>query len=300
MRSVTLLILLLLLQACAASPRDRIIERAVTYGLHQAEIESVDFRHLIFRNFTSSKLLQLHVYLEGDGQPWILRYFQSADPTPRRPMMLSLMAQDRTPSLYLGRPCYNENKRSENCTQVHWTSGRYSAEVVNSMSSVLVAEVERLGANSVTLFGHSGGGALALLIAENIPQVDRVVTLAGNLDTDAWIEHHGYSKLYSSLNPATRDNLPTDIEQIHFMGGRDSNIPPTLGSQWVMNQPNSYGVIIEQFSHGCCWSEIWSGVLTSLRKSAPYTFPGRIFKRPEQRLVNPSSNRGDWRGRQQF
>jgi len=273
-----MLLVVLLLQACVTTPRDRLSARAAQLGLQESEMDSAQFRHLVFRNYTEQQATSMHVYLEGDGRPWIMRFFHSNDPTPRQPLMLSLMAMDRTPSVYLGRPCYNEQTRSKNCTPAHWTSGRYSAQVVNSMASILATEVERSGVSEVSLFGHSGGGALALLLAEKIPQVVRIVTLAGNLDTDAWIEHHGYSRLYTSLNPAKRAALSQRVEQFHFMGARDANIPPALVLGWIQSQSNAYGIIFDSFTHGCCWMDIWDEVLAILDIGAPYRFPGRVVK----------------------
>jgi len=275
-----LLLCIILVQACAISPRDRISALAEDFDLYELELESAQYRHLVLRNFTDVQSGELHVYLEGDGRPWFLRYFRSSDPTPRHPMMLSLLAKDALPALYLGRPCYNEKIRSENCNTTHWTSGRYSTQIVDSMAAVLAGEIERFNVEKVTLFGHSGGGTLSLLLAEKVPQVRRVVTLAGNIDTDAWIEHHGYSRLYTSLNPAKRAPLSTQIEQIHFVAAKDVNIPPSLASAWIQNQPNSYGVLLRNFTHGCCWVEIWNDVLAELRDGAPYVFPGRTWKHP--------------------
>lgn len=277
---LSVLLLLLALSACAASPRDGLSASAQRYGMQESEVKSSRFTHLIFRNFKQRELSNLNVYLEGDGLPWILRYFRSRDPTPRSALMLGLMSKDPAPSIYLGRPCYNERERSTPCGPDHWTSGRYSSVVVESMTAVLTRELERLNVQSVNLYGHSGGGALALLLAEKIPAVVRILTLAGNLDTEAWINHHGYSQLYTSLNPASRAALPDRIEQIHLVGAKDSNIPPSLVTSWVKQQKNSYGVEYEEFDHGCCWSNIWQDVLATLNAGPPYRFSGRVFKIP--------------------
>ena len=280
-RQLFVLCFLFTLGACATSPRDSISASAQRYGMQESEVRSAQFTHVIYRNYrTQEQLDTLNVYLEGDGIPWILRYFRSTDPTPRSALMLRLMAKDPAPSLYLGRPCYNERVRSKNCGSEHWTSGRYSTVVVESMAAVLTQEMERLNVKSINLYGHSGGGALALLLAEQIPAVSRVLTLAGNLDTDAWTSHHGYSRLYTSLNPARRLALPARVEQIHLMGGRDSNIPPSLVRNWVNMQRNSYGVTFDEFDHGCCWSRIWRDVLSTLHAGPPYRFSGRVFKTP--------------------
>ena len=151
----------------------------------------------------------LHVYLEGDGTPWRHRTVIMPDPTPRRPLMLGLMALDPDASVYVGRPCYNGTYAEPGCDNRLWTSDRYSerGRVEHDERGAPPRRAGR-GAARVRLFGHSGGAALALLIAERLPTaVDAVLTLAGNLDTDAWTTHHGYSPLYGSINPAGRAPL---------------------------------------------------------------------------------------------
>ena len=41
-----------------------------------------------------------------------------------------------------------------------------------------------------------------MLLAERLEMTQAVVTIAANLDTDAWTELHGFSALEGSLNPA--------------------------------------------------------------------------------------------------
>src|SRR3972149_2178107 len=90
----------------------------------------------------------------------------ATDPTPTQAVALRLMHLDSAPSVLVGRPCYHELKRSAECTPGLWTHARYSSTVVASMLAVI--EVLARGSNStgVVLIGYSGGGALAMLIAE--------------------------------------------------------------------------------------------------------------------------------------
>ena len=67
-----------------------------------------------------------------------------------------------------------------------------------------------------------------MLLAERFKQTRAVVTVAGNLDPDRWVAQHGYSPLVGSLNPARRPPLPSHILQLHFVGGRDRNVPRDL------------------------------------------------------------------------
>jgi hypothetical protein len=216
-------IILWLLAGCATSleVNERI---ARAQGLSRAVIEGSDFSHVVYIEPVGEGSLW-HIYIEGDGRPWRSRYSVAPDPTAPRPLMLRLMQQDAAPRIYLGRPCYQGMVNDPACNPWVWTHGRYSEPVVSSMQSVLEQLIDRHGIKQLVLIGHSGGGALAMLLAERIPQTETVVTLAGNLDTEAWTEKHGYSVLVGSLNPAQRPPLPQAINQLHFRGIEDRNLP---------------------------------------------------------------------------
>jgi len=279
--------LLLLLGACAGLPTKNLQSVAAKDGHKESVVESTRFKHRIFSNQKNALNGVLNVYLEGDGLPWVLRYFVVSDPTPRSPMMLHLMERDENAAVYIGRPCYNGFARSEGCTSVLWTAGRYSTAVVNSMVEVLRGEMSKQGATRVNLFGHSGGGALAMLMAEQLSETRSVVTLAGNLDTDAWTSLHGYSPLFTSLNPSKRAPLDRRVTQVHLMGGRDRNIPPTLARQWITSQPNSYGVIFEDFDHSCCWNSQWRSIVRQVTRGAkPLEFTAKPFKMPPRQYLS--------------
>jgi len=202
------------------------------------------------------------------------------DPTPRNPLALRLMARDSAASAYVGRPCYNGTSKDPGCEATLWTSGRYSSKVVRSMTAVIKQLITQHGVNEVKLIGHSGGGALAMLIAPKIREVSQVVTIAGNLDTAAWTTHHGYSRLYTSLNPAEQPALPQRISQWHFVGGQDSVVPPRLVKSYISSQENALGISINNFSHGCCWESVWDRVVQGIRSSASGFLPGERFKIP--------------------
>jgi pimeloyl-ACP methyl ester carboxylesterase len=118
----------------------------------------------------------------------------------------------------------------------------------------------------VTLVGYSGGGVLAMLIAVRIEQVETVVTIAANLDIDAWADHHGYSRLSGSLNPATQPPLPTRIRQIHLAGERDVRVPAKLSREALNRQPNAQHIVVPSFDHRCCWERDWPSILAGLQQ----------------------------------
>jgi len=261
-RAFYLLLLASVLAACA-TPTQRINREAARFGFSAEAVEGIDFRHQIYRSHYEAAMPQalLHVYIEGDGTPWLDHRLIARDPTPRSPMMLGLMALDHNPSLYLGRPCYHGFSDIPPCTPLLWTHARYSEHVVASMVEVLDKEMEAGGFTSLALFGYSGGGALAMLLAERLPQTGVVVTIAGNLDIDAWTEMHGYVPMQQSLNPLDRPPLSPRTHQLHLVGDNDTNVTPGIIDSVVAKQKNAELIVIDGFDHVCCWQDLWPEVL---------------------------------------
>jgi hypothetical protein len=257
----------LLAGACSTAPTasvDRLARRA---GLSRDVVQGAAFRHVTYRTAITRTGDELHVYIEGDGVPYRTRYQPAVDPTPANPLALNLMLKDPSPTLYLGRPCYFGLAQDAACNVAYWTARRFSPEVIDSMSQVLRTSIEESGAKRVTLIGYSGGAALALLIADDIPQVDRVVSVAGNLDVAGWVHLHRYSPLAGSLDPLTDERRRTDIVEIHYAGALDVNIPPTMIAAAAAKLGGRV-LIVKDFTHECCWVSIWQSALKDLNNRA--------------------------------
>lgn len=279
-KKILLLFAALVIPLGCTTPTSRLNSLAQSHSFTRSVVASHGFDHLVYtRNLSKAKNV-LHVYLEGDGSPWKYRVVTLPDPTPRDPLALRLMSHDTAATAYVGRPCYNGTSKDPGCNSTLWTSGRYSAKVVRSMTAVIEQLVAKHGFNEVKLIGHSGGGALAMLIAPKVEQVSQVVTIAGNLDTDAWTTHHGYSRLYTSLNPAEQPALPQRITQWHLVGGQDSVVPPAIVKGYIRNQENALGISFDNFSHGCCWEGVWDSVVRGIGSTASGFLPGTRFKVP--------------------
>jgi alpha-beta hydrolase superfamily lysophospholipase len=139
--------------------------------------------------------------------------------------------------------------------------GRYSESVVASMAEATRTIIAGHQGLEITLVGYSGGGVLALLVADRVPEVTRVVTLAANLDTEKWTARHGYLPLSSSINPAQQPTWRSDLIQIHLTGAQDHNVPPDNHDRLRRGQNNSTFRQISDFSHDCCWVEQWPELL---------------------------------------
>ncbi|HED17461.1 MAG TPA: alpha/beta hydrolase [Gammaproteobacteria bacterium] len=249
-----------LLIACS-QPTRNFDQEAARLGYAKQLVKGKDFLHAVYSKGTPDPGDRIYVYLPGDGSPWINRSHISEDPTPLNPLTLKLMHKGPQPAIYLGRPCYHGLAQSPECDPRYWTSARYSITVVASMRAALHRLVGSYPDIKITLIGYSGGGTLAVLIAADFAEVDQLVTLAGNLDTDAWTEQHRYSPLVDSLNPALQAPLPASIRQRHFTGELDQNISVNIVQKFANNQHDAEVTIVPGFTHQCCWEQRWPQLL---------------------------------------
>lgn len=263
-RGLTALLASAFLFGCA-TPAERVDAIATHYGFVKHTIPGGEFLHVVYTNRHFEQPGVVHVYIEGDGLPWETATRIAADPTPRTPLALELMALDAAPSVYLGRPCYFGLAHAPACTPRVWTAERYAQRVVVSMAAAL-RRMTRVRSNAnVAFIGYSGGGALAVLLAESVPETRAVVTLAANLDTAAWTRRHRYTPLYGSLNPAERPMLSRRIVQLHYFGMRDENIPVSLARRYLAARPDARVRLVDKADHNCCWANNFPAMLSALR-----------------------------------
>lgn len=257
-----------LLSACATSPQPSQLQA----WPNTAFVISSQFKHIALAQ-PKAQDSRLHVYIEGDGEPFSNRFMAAKDPSPSGSLMLALMEQDSRNSLYLGRPCYFNYAlpamQDALCGKQYWTTARYSEAVVASMVDALRQHLKKHPSQGVTLIGHSGGGAIAMLMAVRMPEVDQLVTLAGNLDTKAWTRLHFYAPLRKSLNPAEQVAKAQPQAQLHFGGDKDDNIPPELSAALLqrLGQPMH---ILPNADHGCCWHTQWRELLAQINGQMPF------------------------------
>lgn len=217
----------------------------------------------------------IHFYFEGDGTPWARRYLIAKNPTPRYPLALELMKRDPNVSFYLGRPCYfqapdfyltlDQPDSTSPCDFHYWTDARYSSEVVDLLKAAIQATLDQLPQDKkslpVILIGHSGGGTLAMLVAQRLEAVSGVITIAANMDTYAWTDKQHYSPLKNSLSLASATSW-RKLPQVHFAGSADQVVPPDINLP-LMNKMGQTFNLIEGFTHDCCWLRDWPQLLQS-------------------------------------
>jgi dienelactone hydrolase len=202
----------------------------------------------------------LTICIEGDGLAWVTRDMPSADPTPRDPVGLKLaLAHPGGVAVYLARPCqYVAGDDVSACQLSYWTDKRFAPEVVAATSSAVDALKSRYGARRIQLVGYSGGGAVAALVAAHRPDVTLLVTVAGNLDTQAWTEHFRSTPLHGSLNPADFSGQLTHLKQVHLVAASDTVVPKLVADSYSSHfspQRRPEVRVLEGYDHACCWEK---------------------------------------------
>ncbi|HLZ99994.1 MAG TPA: dienelactone hydrolase family protein [Steroidobacteraceae bacterium] len=231
-------------------------------GYSASTVQGLNFAHAVVVPAGQHSAPTLWVFLEGDGQPWVDGGRRIApDPSPKIPLAFDLFTASPVPRAYLGRPCYFRHANDAGCDPSLWTSARYGKAAVASMAAVLQTLIRDNSTRRVILVGYSGGGAIAYLVAPQIPQVAAVVTISGNLDIDAWTRKHGFLPLSESDNPATAPSLDRRITQIAIIGGRDVNVPQSSLREFLDRQRPQELWIYDDHDHACCWRRDWPSIL---------------------------------------
>ena len=209
----------------------------------------------------------LHVYLEGDGMAFLTRTRPSSDPTPRDPVAFRLAGSHpgSGPVLYLGRPCqYVEDADKKNCSEAVWTSERMSERAVRSIAAALEQAKAAAGTTRLALYGFSGGGGIAALLAQRRQDVIFLGTIAGNLDHRFWTTRLNLTPLHASLNPMDGVLLTARIPQLHLSGGQDSVIPSSMAERWCAALPPESSCQhrhIPNMAHEGAWELVWPAFL---------------------------------------
>jgi hypothetical protein len=215
---------------------------------------------------------RIHVYIEGDGRAWATRSRLSSDPTPDNAVALALAVKDPHPSVvYIARPCqYLDAGDLATCAPKYWSSHRFATEVLVAFNALL-DEVTKAGVSMTPvrlgLVGYSGGGTLAAFLAIARSDVDWLVTVAANLDHQAWTAFHQVSPLQGSRSLVNEFSQLAKIRQCHLLGQYDEIVPPPLARAFLskLRDISSPGLVswktIAEFDHGCCWPTLWPRAL---------------------------------------
>ena len=248
--------------ALVQSPVERATSIATDAGFAVVDLAEIRLKAFL-KEPRSAAATRLTVYVESDGAPWPWPDEPPVDPTPLKPLVVGLAVADPGPAVaYLSRPCqYLSERDLAECDPVLWTNGRFREDAV-AVSARAVETLKRLaGASSVNLVGYSGGGAMAALVAARRDDVKCLVTIAAPLDTLAWTDSIGVSRLQGSLNPADFALALLGVPQTHFRGIRDQTVPPRSADRFISAMHNVRVVDSADFDHECCWLRDWIKLL---------------------------------------
>jgi pimeloyl-ACP methyl ester carboxylesterase len=254
--------------ACAVlqSPTEHTSTLAGEAGFMPLVVPDARLRGYARRAAPGASNARVTVYIESDGAPWRFADEPPADPTPLKPLVMGMAVGDPSPAVaYLGRPCQYLGKADLlNCDPRLWMQARFSNEAVSAMNEAVNQIKRNYGAGEINLVGYSGGGAMAALIAARRSDVGCLVTIAAPLDTNAWTDAVGVSRLDLSLNPADVAERLRNVRQTHFRGLRDKVVPPPTTKRFLDRATGATVVDKEKFDHLCCWGDEWK----ELRRSS--------------------------------
>ena len=264
---IALTLIAFLLSGCATDRKKITRLLANKHGWSEHTINTSHFSLRAYLPPETHEQQTINIYIEGDGHAWSNPKTPSKNPTPRNPIALKLaLADHNNKSAYIARPCQYVIQPSL-CQRKYWTSARYSREVIRSVNDAINTVLKQTQSHTVNLIGYSGGGVVALLIALERTDVDKVITISSNLDHKEWALFHGVSLLKKSLNPSDYVDQLATIEQHHFVGKEDKNTPPKLLNKFIAQFPHTHTpqtYIIPKFTHSCCWERDWSKLINLL------------------------------------
>ena len=229
------ILFLILLSACSspAVRTEKAEAMAIAGGFTKAVIKTSHFQILSYHKLKENNEIAT-IYIESDGYAFAGRHRISLNPTPKNPLSLNLALLDKSANvIYIARPCqYIPLKSNPNCQPEYWTIKRYSQEVIEAVNDVIDEYKNNHNLKQIRLVGFSGGGTVAALIAAQRDDVIDLRTMAGNLDTVAFTNHHNVSPLSGSLNPKDFADKLYQVPQIHFIGEKEEIIPLSIAESY--------------------------------------------------------------------
>jgi pimeloyl-ACP methyl ester carboxylesterase len=260
---------------------EKAAQRSVGHGFRPLSLYAQPF-HLsaLLKGGQNSELV---VYLEGDGRS-IVHGQPASDPTPRDAQSLELALLDPAPAvLYLARIGQFQPLGSTPVSSEYWTDKRLSEEAVMAANVAIERVKAMVGAQKIHLVGYSGGGGLAILIAERRSDVATIVTVAGLLDIDTWVRNKNWRPLVGSLNPIKNTWMIAHIPQIHVYGLDDQIIPPELSYKFANSAKFAKLTRVSQDTdHYSGWTKKWPDLLNK------YILPLRRDELPTEATPNKS------------
>ena len=187
---------------------------------------------------------KLRIYIDGNAYT---TGFITKKPKMYNNVAMQLALKDNSDSIaYLGRPCYFIEQ--DVCKPVVWEEGKYAPEVIEEMKEVIQTWQKKYNLKEIEFVGYDGGAAIALSLATRMRniKVNKVITIAGILDTKTDALYRDEDILTDSINPANETYLVSNIPQVHYVGGKDKIVPIIFTQNFVKKLPNPVSVQIKR------------------------------------------------------
>lgn len=228
MKTTTLLLTSLLLSACALPPR--------ADNFEAKRIETGYFSIAVWEKNTIKKGEPLRIYFEGDG-----------DPNPTHKVAFDLAKADSTSNVvYVARPCqWVDDKICKQKPEIY-KEARFHTEIMQEMQELTEYLIRKHKAPSVDLIGYDGGAVVALTMAPRVP-TNRVITIAGITDVNAYNVYHDLPEMddEDTENPAQNLAALAPIPQIHYVGKEDNVTPRRLVERFVARMRNPKSAVVK-------------------------------------------------------
>lgn len=219
------------------------------------EIETSYFKLASWQKITNPTA-PYKFYIEGDGAAFRASGKVSSNPTPRSRLLREIAFGDEHENvIYLARPC--QYVKDNRCQAKYWSNARFSSQVVQSeYEAIKQISTE----NPLVLVGFSGGAQIAGLIAVKYHdlQINKLVTIAGNLDVQAWVEYHSLPKLNLSDDLSRYREEYAQFNQVHYLGKKDKNIVPSISQRFIENHSSIR--LVENASHNQGWKQVYEQI----------------------------------------
>jgi len=232
---------------------------------HKKAMEYHEFQSSTFLLSTWHRLDQadhsLIIYIEGDGHSMNSRTQVSEDPTPHQALAFALAQKDpRANVVYLARSCQYLLTKDPLCEPKYWTSHRFSKEVRQAILEAIEYYQHQSKATSITLIGYSGGATLAVFAIPNLKIPTRLITIAGDLSHKDMQIYHKSSALLDDCDPITLASKLINIPQVHWIGKKDTVVPPNIATLFTQMQKGSLCWQIKvapNTTHHQGWIDAW-------------------------------------------
>lgn len=220
MKKLLTVALTLLLSACSSMPD-------TPDGFRERDVQTEHFSIPVWESVELRQGKTIRFYIEGNGNP-----------TPDTPMALKLAAKDPYINVVvLSRPCqYSKNQLCNN--PEIWTRQQYSPEILREMEEIVVYYIQKYKAPDVEFVAYDGGAPVAFNLALQLGRVNKITTIAGILDIDAYATQNGLPAFVNAKNPMDSVTQLSQIPQIHFVGGKDRQTTPAMAERFVSKLPN--------------------------------------------------------------